>query len=151
MEGGETLMQRKSFVAALQKGFTLIELLVVIGILGILMAVVIVAVNPSRQFAQARDTQRKADLSAITSAVVQYSVDHNGNLPVDATDNPIITTTAINVSALTSYLAPTYIAAVPSDPTPGANPYTIMLDENGRLVASASSEQNPGQWISISR
>jgi type IV pilus assembly protein PilA len=145
-------MQRTKFVSALQQGFTLIELLVVIGILGILMAVVIVAVNPSRQFAQARDTQRKADLSAITSAVVQYSVDHNGNLPSAGTPaTPVITTSPMNVAGLATYLAPTYIAAVPADPTPGQPAYTIMLDANGRLVASASSEQNPGTFISISR
>lgn len=144
-------MQPKNLKAALQKGFTLIELLVVIGILGILMAVVIVAVNPSRQFAQARDTQRKADLSAITSAVVQYSVDHNGNLPVDGSGNPVITTSPTNVSVLSSYLVPDYIAVVPSDPTPGQPAYTIMLDANNRLVASAASEQNPGTFITITR
>jgi prepilin-type N-terminal cleavage/methylation domain-containing protein len=144
-------MQRKNFAAALQKGFTLIELLVVIGILGILMAVVIVAVNPSRQFAQARDTQRKADLSAVTSAVVQYSVDHNGNLPIDGSDNPVITTAPVDVAVLSTYLVPDYIAAVPSDPTPGQPAYTIMLDANNRLVASASSEQTPGVFITITR
>ena len=144
-------MQTKNLRAALQKGFTLIELLVVIGILGILMAVVIVAVNPSRQFAQARDTQRKADLSAITSAVVQYSVDHNGNYPTDVSDLPIITTSPVDVAILDTYLAPDYIAAVPTDPTPGAPAYTIMLDASNRLVASASSEQTPGTFITITR
>jgi type IV pilus assembly protein PilA len=125
---------------------------VVIGILGILMAVVIVAVNPSRQFAQARDTQRKADLSALTSAVVQYSVDHNGNLPTTGTPpTPVITTTPVDVAILSTYLVPDYIAAVPSDPTPGQPAYTIMLDANNRLVASASSEQVPGTFITITR
>jgi prepilin-type N-terminal cleavage/methylation domain-containing protein len=145
-------MQRINLKAALQKGFTLIELLVVIGILGILMAVVIVAVNPSRQFAQARDTQRKADLSALTSAVVQYSVDHNGNLPTDGTPpTPVITTSPVDVAILSPFLVPDYIAAVPSDPTPGQPAYTIMLDANNRLVASASSEQVPGTYITITR
>ncbi len=37
-----------------QKGFTLIELLVVINIITILTSVVIVALNPARQFAAAR-------------------------------------------------------------------------------------------------
>jgi prepilin-type N-terminal cleavage/methylation domain-containing protein len=33
-----------------QKGFTLIELLVVIGIVGILLSITLVAINPARQF-----------------------------------------------------------------------------------------------------
>lgn len=145
-------MQTKNLRAALQKGFTLIELLVVIGILGILMAVVIVAVNPSRQFAQARDTQRKADLSAITSAIVQYSVDHNGNYPTTGTPaTPVITTTPTDVAGLATFLVPDYIAAVPTDPTPGQPVYRVHLDANNRLVATAASEQNPGEVISITR
>ncbi len=41
------------------KAFTLIELLIVIGIIAILAAAVIVAINPGRQFAQARDGYQK--------------------------------------------------------------------------------------------
>jgi type IV pilus assembly protein PilA len=75
----------------IRKGFTLIELLVVIGIIGILAAVVLVAVNPGRQFAQARDTQRRSDLLTITNAIYQFAAEHEGNLPdtdgVDSTSN----------------------------------------------------------------
>lgn len=65
----------------LKKGFTLIELLVVIGIIGILAAIVLIAVNPGRQFAQARDTQRQGDLLQLTNSVYQFAAEHNGNLP----------------------------------------------------------------------
>jgi len=52
-----------------KRGFTLIELLVVMGILGILMAVTILVINPAQYLARARDTQRINDLQAINSAV----------------------------------------------------------------------------------
>src|ERR1017187_7793630 len=61
-----------------QSGFTLIELLVVIGIIAILAAAVITAINPARQFALARNTQRMTNVAAILDGVDEYMTDHNG-------------------------------------------------------------------------
>ena len=47
-----------------KKGFTLIELLVVIGILAVLLTIVLIAINPGRQFAQANNTKRRSDVNA---------------------------------------------------------------------------------------
>jgi prepilin-type N-terminal cleavage/methylation domain-containing protein len=149
-----------------QKGFTLIELLVVIGVIAILAAVVLVAVNPGRQFAQARDTQRRSDLYSITNAIYQYSVEHNGMLPDTdgdpATDSFPLTPTCIGSAAPCFNLAgagetgetvvSTYIAEIPTDPSTGTaenTRYFIFQDENGRVVASASGELAPS--ISITR
>lgn len=135
-----------------QKGFTLIELLVVIGIIGILAAVVTVAVNPGRQFGSARDAQRRADLYSITNAIYQYATEHNGNIPTDITT----TLTSLGTAGvdLSQELVPTYIASIPRDPLNGTDAntqYSIYRDVNGRIVASASSELNPASPISVQR
>lgn len=135
------------------QGFTLIELMVVIGIIAILAAVVIVAVNPARQFASARDRARQSDIYAITNAIYQYSVENNGQLPAGITTTP--TELGTGGLDLSGDLVPTYIADIPVDPDsancdPAGTCYEIFLS-NGRLVASASSELNPGTYITIVR
>jgi prepilin-type N-terminal cleavage/methylation domain-containing protein len=136
------------------KGFTLIELLVVIGIIGILAAVVLVAVNPGRQFASARDTQRRSDLYGLTNAVYQYAVENNGSIPTAITASPTVIGTNGGLVNLATVLVPTYIASIPRDPSNGTDAntqYTIYRNASGRIVASASSELNPATVISIVR
>ncbi|MBU1931171.1 type II secretion system GspH family protein [Patescibacteria group bacterium] len=127
------------------KGFTLIELLVVIGVIAILAAIVLVAVNPGRQFANARDTQRRSDLYSITNAVYQYAVEHNGNLPGSF---PASATCVGNIAPcydLSVSLVATYMAEMPYDPSdPDADAadtkYTVYQNTDGRIVAGATGE-----------
>jgi len=127
---------------ALQKGFTLIELLVVIGIIAILTAAVAIAVNPGRQFAQARDSQRRADISAIVSAVYQYAADNNGNIPAVITTTPTNVGTGTGLVDLSSVLVPDYLASIPKDPSTGTDADTlyVIFKQSNRVVASASGE-----------
>lgn len=61
----------------LRSGFTLIELIVVIGILAILFTVVLIALNPVRQYNASTDTRRKSDLDQTYKSLMQYYVDHH--------------------------------------------------------------------------
>ncbi len=144
-------------------GFTLIEILVVIGIISILAAIVIIAINPAKQFAQARNTQRQAGVNAILNAVGQRLADNKGvfagtfsvggptytcgTLPTTATstittDQPASPTT---VSSALGCLVPTYIASLPTDPTyvSGTDTkYDIIADATGRITVCASLAAN---------
>src|SRR3989344_4512694 len=56
----------------MKSAFTLIELLIVIAILGVLAAAVLVAIDPGKRTAQARDVKRKGDVNAIANALIGY-------------------------------------------------------------------------------
>jgi len=114
-------------------GFTLLEILLVIGIIAILAGIVIVAINPSKQLATVRNTQRKSDLKQIYNAITQYYID-NSSFPSTistTTLNEVCNTGAVsNTSTSTSgancataglanlsVLVPTYLVSIPTDPT----------------------------------
>lgn len=64
------------------KGFTLIELLIVIGVLGILAAGLLAAVDPFEQLKKGRDTNRRNIAVEFHNAMIRYYATH-GRLPID--------------------------------------------------------------------
>jgi type IV pilus assembly protein PilA len=103
------------------KGFTLIELLVVIGILAILLSIVLIAINPARQFGQANNTRRRSEVTQILNAIGAYAADNRGLLPPDIMGLAANTPTAISDAGadICGDLVPNYIPALPQDPQQG--------------------------------
>jgi len=141
------------------KGFTLIEILVVIGIIAILAAIVIIAINPAKQFAQARNTQRTANVNAILNAVGQRIADNKGifegsfdsdtehcdEIPTTATDIATANGTSAtgDASGNLGCLIPTYIPALPLEPLGvGVDEYTIETLNTGRIQVCAPEALN---------
>lgn len=157
----KNLSAKLNHVFSRNKGFTLIELLVVIGILAVLLAIVLVAINPAKQFAQANNTQRKSDVNAILNAIHQYAADNKGALPAGiTTTNQAISNSGANICSL---LVPTYIAAMPTDPTAGttftscttySTGYQVSRTASGsagsRVTITAPSAEN-GEVITVTR
>ncbi len=100
------------------RGFTLIEILIVIGIIAILAGIVLVAINPARQFRQANNAQRESNVNAILNAVGQYIVDNKGTLPgeIEADEDSISGAGGSDDADLCDVLVPTYLPALPVDP-----------------------------------
>jgi len=147
------------------KGFTLIELLVVIGILAILLAITLIAINPARQFGQANDTNRRSAVTQVLNAIGQYSASNSGNLPTDVGDDTLLpkggpakVLNSTNFPTLCAQLVPTYLPAIPVDPsgndqngievgdcagawtTAGSTSgYAISRDTNNRITVSATN------------
>lgn len=134
------------------KGFTLIELLVVIGILAILLSIVLIAINPARQFGQANDTRRRSEVTQILNAVGAYAADNKGllptGIPVGVAADALPIASGVANADICALIMPKYIPALPQDPQEGTGTaitdctdyvtgYTIVQDAGGRVTVAA--------------
>jgi prepilin-type N-terminal cleavage/methylation domain-containing protein len=145
-----------------EQGFTLIELLVVIGILAILLAITLIAINPAKQFSQANNTKRRSDVNAILNAIDQYAADNKGALPsgIPSASAGTVSSGGVNICAS---LVTKYLAALPVDPlTNNGTPvtdctsaydtnYTVIQSSADNRVTVAAPAAELGETITVTR
>ncbi len=141
-----------------QKGFTLIELLVVIAIIAILAVLVFVALNPVERFQDARDSRRWTDVNSILTAVHEYIVDNDGDLPTGlstgmsetqlgtcSSGGATLCSGAAAACVDLSTVLGAYLKTVPLDPSDGTAPttgYSVEVDSNNIVTIKACSAEN---------
>lgn len=138
------------------KGITLIEILLVISAIGVLATIVIIAINPLRQLAQARDTNRRAAAESLKSALFQYNIDNEAYPPGLTTSlqdvcRPGGSTDCVD---LESYLVPLYIADIPVDEVSvgDSSGYQVGLDASTnklQVVAKHYEVEQIGEYVVV--
>lgn len=117
------------------KGFTLIELLVVISLIGILMAISLVAFAQTKK--SARDGKRKADLEQIRSALEIYRTDCK-TYPLDSTLTFGSATSLAGVE--TSCAGQVYMSSIPNDPVSSTRSYYYHQASTNNYILCAFLE-----------
>jgi prepilin-type N-terminal cleavage/methylation domain-containing protein len=153
-----------------EQGFTLIELLVVIGILAILLAITLIAINPNKHFQDTRNARRQSDVVAILDGIYEYEAGNTGSIPStlatvstsSVSPSPIASSGAGHVDPCAD-IVPTYLADLPIDPSTGtragatscagtyASGYTMYKSAtSGRFTVSAPAAEN-SVTVSVTR
>lgn len=147
-----------------KKGFTLIEILIVMAIIAMLAAGVIIAINPARQFATARNTQRWSAVNSILNAVHQNMIDNQGTFDFTNCGAAVMPSSATVIKKTTGVdlcgcLVPTYMTAMPYDPSTGSytdcagydTGYTIYQNATTSRITIAAPQAELEESIDVTR
>lgn len=124
-------------------GFTLIELSITIAIVIALAVSVIVIIDPVKQFAKGRNTQRRASLNLILGAVGQNIADNKGAFSCSSGAIPTSTTRMASSSPnynIAPCLVDIYLNSLPFDPSTSSAKWVGLTDyDTGYTIAQNAS------------
>jgi prepilin-type N-terminal cleavage/methylation domain-containing protein len=128
----------------MKKGLTLIELVVSIAILVIVLAGGLIALDPARQFAQARNSQRGFHINAIINAIRENVANTRTGIFTCASGDIPTSSKRMAVGAgnydIAPCLVPDYMQILPFDPATTSARYTSATDyDSGYYVAKNAS------------
>lgn len=123
------------------RGFTLIELLVVIGVLGILAAGLLAAIDPLEQLRKGRDTQKRNVAVELNNALTRYNA-VNGDYPWGTGSTGPVTLAAASGTIIQSLvgvgeLKPTFNQGLPGG---SASAITLIGATSGEIYVCFNPE-----------
>ena len=134
-----------------------ITILVCIGVSAILSTTIFLAINPGKNFADARNAQRSSDIQDIKTAIDAYLledatavIDKLGDIPECATGAKHIGTGSGNAN-IGKILIGVYLPSMPKDPNDGTEAdsgYTICKTTGLRFEIGAPNAEN-GKTLNI--
>ncbi len=135
-----------------KKGFTLLEILLVITLIGILASIVLIAINPNRQLAEARNLKRFDDITKINQALEDYFV-ANKAYPTGVTQSyqDICPASGDSNCVDLSALVPDYLPSIPIDPNAaaGTTGYTVAINPKNKQLSLEAKTPELGSTIVI--
>ena len=135
-------MNKKSYLR--RSALSLFEILIALAIGAIVLGTVFVAMNPGKQLAQARDSQRKSHVNVILNAIRENMADNRtgfvcatGALP---TGTPKKMANGAGNYDIASCIVPNYLYAMPFDPSTSTAHYVSNTDyDSGYTVVQTTS------------
>jgi len=134
------------------RGFTLLEILLVVAAIGILAAIVIVAIDPNRQLGKVRDAERQNEVATLKNALEQYTIEagsYPSEIPVqsyktvcNSSSSEIDSTDCSNNGYVNlSDDLDDQLAKIPRDPqkdeSDASTGYEVSRDGNGNITVRA--------------
>lgn len=124
----------------------------------IIIAIALISLLINTGKAKKRNTQRELDVTVLSSAVYQYSIDNNRLLPKTVTSEPVEICAKNNCGPLVDLsvlkLNDKYLSPLPMDPQGPINPngtgYFIQKGARNRIIISAPRAEK-GAVISVIR